>query len=112
MSADDAVDAARRANAEKYSPYYWTRAIAYLHMSREVAAHADFQGANRFGRLAADAANSAREEAVIGAKDPSKLPYIDLSKSKAKDDAAAPAKDDKVAPAKAGKGIAPAKDSP
>ena len=80
LDADDAVDAARRANAEKYSPYWWTRATEYLHMAREVAAHADYQGANRFGRLAADAARHALEEAELGAKDPSKLPYLDPTK--------------------------------
>lgn len=82
LDADDAVDAARRANAEKYSPYWWTRATEYLHMAREVAAHADYQGANRFGRLAADAARHALEEAELGAKDPSKLPYLDPSAEK------------------------------
>lgn len=80
FDADDAVDAARRANAEKYSPYWWTRAVEYLHMAREVAAHADYQGANRFGRLAAEAAQHALEEAELGARDPSKLPYLDPTK--------------------------------
>jgi hypothetical protein len=78
LSADDAVDQARAAQAEKYSPYYWTRAIQYLHMAREVAAHADYQGANRFGRLATEAAVKAKEEAELGAQNPSKLPYIHL----------------------------------
>ena len=40
MSADDAVEAARAAHAEKYSPYWWTRANEYLHMARVVAGHA------------------------------------------------------------------------
>jgi hypothetical protein len=86
LSADDAVEAARRAEAEKYSPYWWTRATQYLHMAREVAAHADYQGANRFGRLAAEAAKKAQEEAEIGAEDPSKLPYRTPGKSAGKDD--------------------------
>ena len=99
MHADDAVEQARLANAEKYSPYWWTRANQYLHMAREVAAHADFQGANRFGRLAEEAAHEAKREAEIGAKDPSKLPYLDLSKHDNK--SAVPAKDaPPVAPAK------------
>jgi hypothetical protein len=97
VSADDAVESARRAHAEKYSPYWWTRATEYLRMAREVAGHADFQGANRFGRLAEQAAGKAREEAELGATDPSKLPYRDLSKLKL-----APAKEDhELAPAKA-----------
>ena len=89
LDADDAVEAARRAHADKYSPYWWTRANEYLYMAREVAGHADYQGANRFGRLAAEAAAKAQEEAEIGAKDPSKLPYRNVKK----DDALAPAKD-------------------
>ncbi|MBZ5728688.1 MAG: DUF4398 domain-containing protein, partial [Acidobacteriia bacterium] len=69
-----AVEDARAAQAEKYAPYWWTRATEYLHKAREVAAYADFQGANRFGRLATEAANKATEEAQIAEKDPSKRP--------------------------------------
>jgi sRNA-binding protein len=101
LTADSAVESARAANAEKWSPYYWTRAITYLHMAREVAGHADFQGANRFGRLAAEAAVHAKEEAEIGAQDPSKLPYIHLDVEK-----------DKPAPAKDAPAVAPAKEEP
>lgn len=97
LRADDAVEAARAAEADKYSPYWWTRATQYLHMAREVAGHADYQGANHFGRLAEEAANKAREEAEVAAKDPSKRPVPP--------DAIAPAKDPKD-------GIAPAKDAP
>lgn len=97
VRADDAVEAARAAEADKYSPYWWTRATQYLHMAREVGAHADYQGANHFGRLAEEAANKAREEAEVAAKDPSKRPPPP--------DGVAPAKDPKD-------GIAPAKDAP
>jgi len=72
--ASDAVDAARAAQAEKYAPYWWTRATQYLHKAREVAAHADFQGATRFGRLATEAANQAAADARVAAGDPSKRP--------------------------------------
>ena len=96
--ADDALEAARQAEADKYAPYWWTRAKEYLHKARENAAHADFQGANKFGRLAAEAA----EHAIADAKDPSKRP-IDPNKGATKP--AAP-----VAPAKSE--IAPAKDTP
>jgi len=72
--ASDAVDTARAAQAEKYAPYWWTRATEYLHKAREVAAHADFQGAQRFGRLAAEAANQAAIDARLAARDPSKRP--------------------------------------
>jgi hypothetical protein len=64
--ASNAVAAARAANAEKLSPYYWTRAVEYLHQARVLAAHSDFQAANRFGRLSTEAANKAREEALAG----------------------------------------------
>lgn len=97
--ADSAVEDARRADAEKLAPYWWTRAVEYLRKARETAARADFQGANRFGRLATEAAEKAVEEA----KDPSKRPLV-LPK-----DNVAPAKDS-AAPAK--DAVAPAKDAP
>lgn len=81
--ADDAVAEARLAEADKNAPYWYTRATQYLHKARENAARADFQGANRFGRLAAEAA----EQAIVEAKDPSKRP-IDPN---APDDDAPPA---------------------
>lgn len=65
-SASSAVSAARAANAEKLSPYYWTRAVEYLHQARVLAAHSDFQAANRFGRLSTEAAVKARDEALAG----------------------------------------------
>lgn len=61
--ASDAVDTARAAHAEQASPYWWTRATQYLAKAREVAAYADFQGANRFSRLATEAADKATAEA-------------------------------------------------
>ena len=70
--ADDAVDSARAAEAEKLAPYWWTRATQYLHKARERAAHADFQGANRFGRLSSEAAGKAIEESEAAVKDPAK----------------------------------------
>jgi hypothetical protein len=72
--ASSAVDDARAAHADKYSPYWWTRATQYLHQARVLAAHADFQGANRFGRRASEAAEKAVEEAETAASDPSKRP--------------------------------------
>ncbi|MEO6776836.1 MAG: hypothetical protein ABI467_28120 [Kofleriaceae bacterium] len=97
LRADDAVEAARAADAAQYSPYWWTRAKEYLYMAREVAGHADYQGANHFGRLAEEAAIQAKAEAEVAAKDPTKRPGAGA--------AVAPAKD--PAP-----GIAPAKDPP
>lgn len=83
--ASTKVDRARELQADKYSPYWWTRAVTYLRMAREVAAHADFQGANHFGRLAAEAADKAAEEA----ENPSKRPKYILDDK----DAVAPAKE-------------------
>jgi hypothetical protein len=62
--ADSAVEEARAANAAKWSPYWWTRAIEYLKLARIEAASADFQAANRFGRLSEEAAIKARDEAL------------------------------------------------
>ena len=53
---------ARRRRRE-WSPYWWTRAVEYLHKAHEEAAYAHFQAANQFGRLSEDAADKAREEA-------------------------------------------------
>jgi hypothetical protein len=70
--ASSSVDAARSAEADKYAPYYWTRATEYLHKARERAAYADFQGANRFGRLATEAAELAEQAATEARKHPPK----------------------------------------
>ena len=97
--ASSSVDQARAAEADKYAPYYWTRAKEYLHKARERAAYADYQGANRFGRLATEAAQLAEQTAIEAKKDPSKRP-LELDK------VPAPVRDDDDAP------IAPAKDTP
>lgn len=105
--ASTSVDAARAAQADKYAPYYWTRANQYLHQARVAAARADFQGANRFGRLATEAGDKAAEEAAIVQKDPSKGPIIIENKD------VAPAKTESsdAPPAPAKDGIAPAKEA-
>ncbi|MBS1120223.1 MAG: hypothetical protein H6Q90_2451 [Deltaproteobacteria bacterium] len=72
--AERSIDAARTAEAERYAPYYWTRATQYLHEAHENAAHADFQGANRFGRLAAEAGQLAEQEAIAAKQDPKRRP--------------------------------------
>lgn len=73
-TAADSIEAARAAEADRYAPYYWTRAKEYLAKARERAAFADYQGANRFGRLAAEAADLAEQAAIEAKKDPSKRP--------------------------------------
>lgn len=92
------LEAARAVEADKYAPYHWTRAKEYLRKSRERAAYADFQGANRFEKLAKEAAELAEQMAIAAKKDPSKRP-LDLQPD------VAPAKttdkpDEPVAPAK------------
>jgi hypothetical protein len=91
-NASDAVDVARTAQADKYAPYYWTRAVEYLRMARLDAEHADFQGANRFGRLAAEAATKAAADAEVAAKDPSKRPLEQAKPLAPAKGAVAPAK--------------------
>lgn len=87
------VEHARSLGADKLSPYWWTRAVVYLHMARDVAGHADYQGANHFGRLSSEAAEKAAEESEAASRDPSRRP-VDPTKE------LAPAKDDGMAPAK------------
>ncbi|MGH9887799.1 MAG: hypothetical protein ACREBE_19865 [bacterium] len=103
--ASDAVEAARAVHADKYAPYWWTRATQYLHKAHEVAAHADFQAANRFGRIATESATKAAEEATLAAHDASRRP-LDLPPD------VAPAKERNPAPAPAPAPVAPAKDTP
>lgn len=98
--ASQRVEAAKAADADKYAPYYWTRATEYLQKARERAAYADYQGANRFGRLASEAADLAEQAAVEAKKDPSKRPLeLKPDVAPAKDSTPGPAKDT-VAPAK------------
>ncbi|HET9627601.1 MAG TPA: DUF4398 domain-containing protein [Kofleriaceae bacterium] len=68
--ASTAVETARAAHADQLAPYWWTRATQYLEKAREVAAYADFQGANRFGLLATEAADKATAEAQAAATKP------------------------------------------
>ncbi len=68
--ASTAVEEARAVNAAKYAPYEWTRAVEYLRQARAEAAYADFQAANRFGRLAEEAATKAKADAIRRAADP------------------------------------------
>jgi len=101
--ASSKVDRARELEAEKYSPYWWTRAITYLRMAREVEAHADHQGATRFGRLSSEAA----EKAAAEAESPNKRVFNPTETAPAKEDEDV----EDAAPKKKSKGeIAPAKE--
>ena len=101
--ASTAVDQARDAHADRYSPYHWTRAVQYLHAAREDAARADWQGANHFGRLSRESAELATNESEVAAKEDGRPP---AKVAPAKDTIhAAPAKDDDApAPATNDKG--------
>jgi len=68
--ASTSVEAAKAAEADVYAPYHYTLAVHYLRKSREEAAAADFQAANRFGRMSHKAAETARELAVERAANP------------------------------------------
>lgn len=68
--ASTSVEAAKAAEADVYAPYHYTLAVHYLRKSREEAAAADFQAANRFGRMSYKAAETARELAVERAANP------------------------------------------
>lgn len=74
--ASTAVDEARAVNADRLAPYWWTRAVEYLHQARVEAAAADWQAANRFGRLATAAAEQARADAIRRAGDPRAMEEI------------------------------------
>ena len=68
--ASPKLEAARAADAAKWSPYWWTRAVEYLHEAKAQAAYAHYEAANHFGRLSEEAADKAREEALRRAADP------------------------------------------
>ena len=68
--ASTAVTAAKAVDADKYSPYYYTLAVEYLHKARVKAASADFEAANRFGRKSEKAANMAKNRAIERAGKP------------------------------------------
>jgi hypothetical protein len=94
--AGSRIEAARAVEADKYAPYHWTRATEYYRKAKERAAYADFQGANRFERLATEAAELAEQMAIAAKKDPSKRPLDlkpDVAPAKPDDATVAPAKD-------------------
>jgi hypothetical protein len=109
LGATPKLDAARAADAEKWSPYWWTRAVEYQHKSREEAAYAHFQAANHFGELSEEAATKAREEALRRAADPAaaakEMGPIDggtVETPKHEDEKAPPAKKKGMAPVEDG----------
>jgi hypothetical protein len=99
--ASTSVEAAKAAEADVYAPYQYTLAVHYLRKAREEAAAADFQAANRFGRLSYQAAETARELAVERAANPGDSSW--------KPPPGAPGHDG-AAPAQAGDGDGPGSD--
>jgi len=69
LKASSSVEAAKAVNADKYAPYYYTRAVEYFHRAKHEAAHSDYQAANRFGELSYKAADMAKKVAVQRARD-------------------------------------------
>ena len=84
--ATASIEAARAAQAETYSPYWYTLAVEYLHKAREEASYADYQAANRFGRKAKEAADKARDEAISRAANPSDTSWLPPEPLRQKDD--------------------------
>jgi len=64
------LEDAKKVEADKLAPYEYTLAVEYLHKAREEASFADYQAANRFGRLAEEAAIEAATLAAARAADP------------------------------------------
>ena len=108
--ASSAVAAAEAAKADKYSPYWYTLAIEYLHKAREEASFADYEAANRFGRKAQQAAEKAKEESIARAGNPADtdwLPPPSLRAPSDGGDGGDGAGDGEPIPADSGSGLAP-----
>lgn len=114
-TAATAVDEARAVDAERLAPYWWTRAVEYLHEARDQAAHANFQAANRFGRLSTEAATQAKADAIRRAADPRLMDEITPPRRAPGHGGGdlAPVDDDAPLPAQpGGSGLAPADGAP
>ena len=64
VKAASALADAKRAGADRYAPYEYTAAEAYLHKAREEAGYSDYQAAIRFGKKAELMARKARRLAA------------------------------------------------
>ncbi len=76
LGASSAVEQAQAAGADKGSPYWYTRAQLFLRQARIEAADADFEAANRFGRLAEEAAKAATAETTANGGTPASGPEV------------------------------------
>jgi hypothetical protein len=64
FKAASALAAAKEAQADRYAPYEYTAAEAYLHKAREEAAYAQYQDSIEYGRKAEEQAHRARAIAL------------------------------------------------
>ena len=64
MDANVQLEAARAADANKYAPYEYTLADAYLHKAREEQGYADYDVCIRLAKKALDAARIAKEKSI------------------------------------------------
>jgi hypothetical protein len=82
MDAENMLEAARTAQAEKLAPYEWTAANLYLHKSKEEVGYSDFEQAVDYAKKAVDFATRARDGAVKTARraaEPLSLPPLPSS---------------------------------
>ena len=64
FKAASALAAAKEVQADRYAPYEYTAAEAYLHKAREEAAYAQYQDSIEYGRKAEEQAHRARAIAL------------------------------------------------
>lgn len=64
MDADNMLEAARAAQAEKLAPYEWTAATLYEHKAREEVGYSDYEQAVDYAKKAVDFATRARDVAL------------------------------------------------
>ena len=70
FKAASALAAAKEAQADRYAPYEYTAAEAYLHKAREEAAYAQYQDSIEYGRRAEEQAHKARAIALSRLSEP------------------------------------------
>ena len=63
MDAENMLEAARTAQADRFAIYEWTAANLYFHKSKEEVGYADFEQAVDYAKKAVDFATQARDKA-------------------------------------------------
>jgi len=74
VKAASALADAKRAGADRYAPYEYTAAEAYLHKAREEAGYAEYQDSIEYGRKAEEFANRAKSIAMSRLGQPTSSP--------------------------------------